>query len=174
MGGMNRDTARKGVMDGQIRDGGGWVIPSSFIHISIHMKMYWIVAQCLLAHVMQLHPWNMNCLKAALHLKMITAALHSPPSCSWIDCGISRSNWSKQQTGGSLISQRWVVSHQSAEAICLRGYDILYWHKTLDKNRGKIKINFVDLLLQDKKVTKIEVNCTVVTNIDTVTTNALQ
>lgn len=55
IGGMNGDTARKGMMDGQIHDGGGRVIASSFIHISIHMKMNWIVAQCLLAHVLELH-----------------------------------------------------------------------------------------------------------------------
>lgn len=75
IGGMNRYTARKGVMDGQIHDRGRWVIASSLIHVSIHMKMNWIVAQCLLAHMLELHSCNMYCLKAPLHLKMTTVAL---------------------------------------------------------------------------------------------------
>lgn len=59
------------MVDGEIADEGWGIIASPLIHVSIHMEMDWIVSHCLLAHMLQLHPRNMNGLEAALHLRMI-------------------------------------------------------------------------------------------------------
>lgn len=125
-------------MDGQIRDGRGWVIASSFIHVSIHMEMNWIVAQCLLAHVLELHSWNMHCLKAPLHLEMTTVAqqVHLRGVADQIVASLKVTGQNNEQ-GEILISQ--AVSHQSAEAICLRVYDNLYWQSTLLQNLNKLQ-----------------------------------
>lgn len=70
IGAVDGYTARKGVVDGQTVDRGGGIIASSLIHISVHVEVDWIVSQCLLPHVLQLHPRYMDCPEAPLHLIM--------------------------------------------------------------------------------------------------------
>lgn len=67
---MDGDATGEGVVDGHITDRGWWAVPSSLIHISIHVEMNWVVTHCLLAHVQELHPRYMNRPEPPLHLDM--------------------------------------------------------------------------------------------------------
>ena len=74
---MDGQAAGERVVDGQIADGGRGVVASPLIHVSVHMEMDWIVSHRLLAHVLQLHPRDMNRPEAPLHLMMTADTFQS-------------------------------------------------------------------------------------------------
>ena len=65
---MHSDTAGEGVVDGQIADGGGGIVASLLVHVSVHMEVDRVVTHRLLTHVLQLYTGHMHRLKATLHL----------------------------------------------------------------------------------------------------------
>ena len=68
---MDGYTAGKRVVNGQITDRCWGAVASLLIHVSIHVKMDWIVTHCLLAHVLEFHARYMNSAEALLHLIMM-------------------------------------------------------------------------------------------------------
>lgn len=71
VGAMDGDAAGEGVVDGHVTDIGWRAVPSSLIHISIHVEMNGVVTHSLLAHVLELHPGYMNRPEPPLHLDRI-------------------------------------------------------------------------------------------------------
>ena len=65
---MDGDTAREGVVDGQVPDVCGRVVAALFIHITGQVEVNRVLAHQLLPHVLQLHALQMCRLKAQCKL----------------------------------------------------------------------------------------------------------